>query len=298
MVYGIGGDFLAYQDVTNTLGSAPSVASVPTSFSPSSALMNRAASRIASIAGNNYAVSASEAANLRAWQEEQNSKAMAFNAAEAAKNRDWQKMMSDTAHQREIADLQAAGLNPVLSALNGNGASVTSGATASGVTSSGAMGSPDTSQLSGFVNLLGSLLSAQINLNATQTSAMTNLAVADKYTAMSQITAQIAAAAGIQQAGIHAGAQTYAADQSYRGTQYAYDTQYSMQSDRFVHDKDMAANYPTNMWQVFNRILGGNQGLTDLPSVRDIPNYLGKIYDWATSNNVKTYPGSSGAGRR
>lgn len=287
---------MAYQDTTNTLASAPSVARVSAGLTPSNTLLNRGAAAIHSIAGNNYATSASEAATLRAWQEEQNSKAMAFNAAEAAKNRDWQKMMSDTAHQREIADLQAAGLNPVLSALNGNGASVTSGATASGVTSSGAMGQPDTSQVAGFVHLLGSLLSAQMQLNATQTSAMTNLAVADKYTAMSQITAQIAAAAGVQQAGIHAGAQAYAADQSYRSTQYAYDTQSSMQSDRFVHDKDMAANYPTNMWQVLNRIIGGDQGLSGVPSVRDVPKYVGQIYDWVMSPRIDVGP--FGAGRK
>jgi len=45
----------------------------------------------------------------------------AFNAAEAQENRDWQANMSQSAHQREVDDLRAAGLNPVLSANHGAG---------------------------------------------------------------------------------------------------------------------------------------------------------------------------------
>jgi hypothetical protein len=93
----------------------------------------------------------------------------AFNAGEAQKNRDWQERLANTAHQREVADLIAAGLNPVLSVTGGAGAATPSGATASA----------DTSGVSALTSVLNSVLSTNATLAAAQLASSATMYGAD-----------------------------------------------------------------------------------------------------------------------
>lgn len=105
--------------------------------------------------------------------------AQAFNAAEAAKNRDWQERLSNSAHQREVADLKKAGLNPVLSS-NLPGASTGSGASAS----SDAAG-VDTSMVDAVIDMATAQLNSatQIQTTAMQTAASIANSIRDNDTA-------------------------------------------------------------------------------------------------------------------
>lgn len=135
----------------------------------------------------NNAWSAQQAERQMDFQAQSQQIAQQFNAEEAARNRNWQQYMSSSAHQREVADLKAAGLNPVLSAMGGNGASVTSGATASSQAMSGSKGDGDQSGNAAIVNILGTAFSALTSLASKNIDAQTSMAVATKYTEMERI---------------------------------------------------------------------------------------------------------------
>lgn len=143
-----------------------------------------------------------------------------------AQQMNWQKSMSDTSHQREVKDLVAAGLNPVLSS-GGQGAQSYS------------------TSLDSAASAVGNLASAHEGASATRYAARQSAAAT-----------RAAAAANLAAAREAAAASRYAADRGYSSSKYASDTQERI--NKYTVDNQLV----NNPWAAVDKVTR-NLGLQD-----------------------------------
>ncbi len=258
--------------------------------------VNNARNVIRDITNTNNQAYITNAKQAQEFSQMSADKAMEFSAAEAAKNRDFQERMSNTAYQRAVADLKAAGLNPVLAALN-SGSATPSGAIASSSQASGVSADVDTSGTSGLVNLLGSMIQYMSQQQVADTNAKTNMAIAEKNNATSRllgelnaITSRYVSDNALSGSYVSSAATRYAADRSYSS---AVDVEQS----KAQHSDDFANRHPNSLWQALGTASNlltdvfGSKNI-DTSKVADLNSFMDKASSAKRLSNNRNRYGS------
>lgn len=224
-----------------------------------------------SLADQNTMTSQALAREQMEYQTQANAKAMDFNATEAQKTRDWQQLMSDTSHQREVKDLIAAGLNPILSA--NQGASTGTASSAQGVTSSGAKGNVDMSTVEALTNIYSTLKNAELRekeLGVQNKQIDAQLAMNTLSNETNRYMAETSAAAGMYSAGLSSSAMRYSSELSSAASRFA-----TMTNEELVK-----GGYYNQFAQLFDWMLGlaGDNPTTNAKEINITK--PGKRYDY------------------
>lgn len=263
-----------------------------------------------------------------AYQTASDQRAMAFSAQQAQMNRDWQESLSNSAHQREVQDLIAAGLNPILSA--NAGAYTGSGATAQGFSSSGAMGESfegaiDTSAsglvgqlVSGLVNTASQAaitgmytdaskyqadmqyasakLAAEASIFNNQNSTSAQKAIAQLNSSTDIQKANIAASSTLGAAGTYAAAQEYAAQLSHDASLNAAQKNYDAAIRNQANQRQITSMNNASALEVAKEAHWNSQ----MGSLWNFANYTGNLIDeitkgtdWKSMSNALLMSGSA-----